>query len=235
MQKEKVLITGAGPTGLSCANLLAKMDIPFLLIDKNPQPSKESKAFAIHARTLEIFDQLGIADRAVSEGNTDNTLHLINKDKEVGKFRFTEILPGETNYPHVLVLPQDNTEKLMTEALEEKGQKVHWTHKLTNLSQNKDRVTATIKLPSGEETEKEFQYVIGCDGAGSKVRDKAGFSFKGKTFSSTFYLADSEIKWKFSHGDIYFIFSRGYLSGLFSFPEKNKYRLFNFLNSSVQR
>jgi 2-polyprenyl-6-methoxyphenol hydroxylase-like FAD-dependent oxidoreductase len=66
--RKKILITGAGPTGLTMANLLARMDIPFLLIDKNARPSQDSKAFGIHARTLEIFDQLGIAEKAIEKG-----------------------------------------------------------------------------------------------------------------------------------------------------------------------
>lgn len=232
-EEETVLITGAGPTGLVMANLLSRMDIPFFLIDKEQGPSRDSKAFGIHARSLEIFDQLGVAKRAVNEGNIDNTIHLIVKGREAEKVRLTNILPGETNYPYLLILQQNKLEKILIDSLEEQGQTVHWKHELTQLEQNKKGVTVTIRNGSGEEKKSRFQYLIGCDGAGSTVRKQAGFSFKGKTFSPTFYLADCEINWQYPHGDIYFIFSPRYLSGVFSFPEKNRYRIFNFMNSSV--
>src|SRR5690606_1706515 len=122
------------------------------------------------------------------------------------------------------------TEKLLVEAMKEQGQKVHWNHELTQFEEVGNKVIAVIQEPTGEEKKMQFQYLIGCDGSGSRVREQAGFTFKGKTFSPTFYLADCEIDWQFTHGDIYFIFSPGYLSGLFSFPEKNKFRIFNFLN-----
>src|SRR5690554_6423262 len=116
MEDIPILITGAGPTGLTLANLLTKMGIPFLLIDRKACPSRNSKAFGVHARTLEIFDQLGIAKRAILEGNIDNTIHLMIKGKEAAKLRLKEILPGETRYPYLLILQQDKTEKLLVEA-----------------------------------------------------------------------------------------------------------------------
>lgn len=228
-----VLIVGAGPTGLTMANLLARMNIPFHLVDKNDGPSKESKAFAIHARTLEIFKQMGLVERAIKEGNIDNTIHLIIKGKEAAKLRLKEMLPGESNYPYLLILPQDKLEELMVESIENLEQKIHWRHEVSTVKEKENGVQVTIKDSSGKEKEREFQYVIGCDGSGSTVRKQGNFAFKGKTFSSTFYLADCEIDWEFPHGDIYFIMSPLYLSGVFSFPEKNRYRIFNFINTSI--
>ncbi|TXK48069.1 FAD-dependent oxidoreductase [Pontibacter qinzhouensis] len=228
-----ILIAGAGPTGLTLANLLARMEIPFLLIDKNPHPSRESKAFAVQARTLEIFDQLGIAQKAIIQGKAENTLHLLVKDKEVFKFTLNEILPGETAFPYILIIPQDQTEKLLEEALQAQQQQVLWEHELTHFKEDAAGVTATMKGPDGEEKQVQVQYLVGCDGARSTVREQAGFSFEGKTFSPTFYLADCELDWQFPHGDIYFTVAPGNLSIFFSFKEKNRYRLFNFLTKAL--
>lgn len=230
-----VLITGAGPTGLSMANLLAKWDIPFLLIDKKPQASRESKAFGVHARTLEIFNQLGLGQKAIQEGNIDNTVRILVKNKEVGKFRLKEIIPGESNFPYFLILPQNKTEKLLIDSLEAQGQKVHWEHELIYFKEEKRGIRARIKESSGEEKDIQFQYILGCDGASSFVRESGGFLFEGKTFSPTFYLADGELDWKMPHGDIYFMLAPGHLSGIFSFAEKNKYRIFNFLNTQIDK
>lgn len=230
-----VLITGAGPTGLTMANLLARMDIPFLLIDKKPHPSRESKAFGIHARTLEIFDQLGIAEKAIHQGNIDNTVHVLIKNKEAAKFRLREIIPGESSFPYFLILAQHKTEQLLMDALESQGQKVHWEHELTHFSEKGEEKLAKIKGPSGEEQFVQFQYLLGCDGASSFVREQAGFAFEGKTYSPTFYLADGALDWAHPHGDIYFCMAPGHISGIFSFAEKNKYRIFNFLNTRIDK
>ncbi|MEX0646801.1 MAG: FAD-dependent monooxygenase [Balneolaceae bacterium] len=236
MKIEKpILITGAGPTGLTLANLLARMGIPFFLIDKKSHPSRESKAFGIQARSLEIFDQIGFAQKAIREGIVDNTVHLVIKGKETARLDLENFVPGETRYPHLLILPQDRTEKLMIEALKEHEEKVQWEHELTQLKEHKNGVNATIKISAGEEINRQFSYIIGCDGAGSTARNLAGFSFKGKTYTPTFYLADCELKDELHHGDVYFMIGPGYLSGLFSFPEKNRFRIFNFLNRSVTK
>jgi 2-polyprenyl-6-methoxyphenol hydroxylase-like FAD-dependent oxidoreductase len=170
--RKEILITGAGPTGLTMANLLARMGIPFLLIDKNAQPALDSKAFGIHARTLEIFDQLGIAEKAVEQGNIENTLHIFIKKKEIINFRIKELLTGETKYPYFLILEQNKTEELLIESLEELGAKVNWQHELTGFKEVDIGVEATIRFPSGEEKTSEFQYLVGCDGADSTVRSK---------------------------------------------------------------
>jgi 2-polyprenyl-6-methoxyphenol hydroxylase-like FAD-dependent oxidoreductase len=231
----QILIAGAGPTGLTLANLLAKTGIPFLLIDKNAHPSRDSKAFGIHARTMEVFSQFDMAGKAIAEGNIDNTVHILVKSKEAVKFRLKEMLPGETRYPYFLILQQDKTEKLMIEALKRQSHTVHWKHELTHMEVTDTGVSATIKGLDGVEKQAEFQYLIGCDGAGSTVRKQGGFSYTGKTFSSSYYLADCEIDWEFTHGDIYFIFAPQYITGLFSFREQNRYRVFNFMNDAVHK
>ncbi len=64
-----VLIVGAGPTGLTMACELARRDVPFRIIDKAPTPSIHSKAFGIHARTMEVFENMGLIDSVLDEGN----------------------------------------------------------------------------------------------------------------------------------------------------------------------
>jgi 2-polyprenyl-6-methoxyphenol hydroxylase-like FAD-dependent oxidoreductase len=63
-----VLIVGAGPTGLSLARQLARYDVEFVIVDKREGTTPHSKAIGVQARTLEIYDQVGIADRIIAEG-----------------------------------------------------------------------------------------------------------------------------------------------------------------------
>ncbi|AHM59652.1 2-polyprenyl-6-methoxyphenol hydroxylase-like oxidoreductase [Flammeovirgaceae bacterium 311] len=234
-EDKAVLIVGAGPTGLTMANLLARMEVPFMLIDKAPHPSRESKAFGVHARSLEIFHQLGIAHKAVEAGNVDNTVHMLSREKEIAAIRVNKILPGKTMYPYFLVLPQNKLEELLVDSLHKYDEKIYWQHRLTGIREEQDYLLATIEGVTGEVQELKFSYLLGCDGASSLVREQGGFKYKGKTFSPTFYLADAELDWRLPHGDIYFTIAPGHLSIIFSFREKNKYRIFNFLNTLSQK
>lgn len=235
LQDIPVLITGAGPTGLTLANLLARMKIPFIIIDKNPHPSRESKAFAVQARSLEIFDQLGIAEKAVEQGKTELQVHFLAKGKEAATLDLKGLIPDETPFPYLLILAQNKTEKLLADALSAQGQQVLWEHKLVQLEEQEHGVTACISTPSGEEKRINVDYLIGCDGAGSTVRDRGGFPFEGKTFSPAFYLSDSEIDWQLPRNGIYFSIAPDYLSGFFPLEGKQKYRIFNFINEVVRK
>ena len=113
-----VLVVGAGPVGLMMAGELARHGIKPRIIDKSPAPSDKSKAFGIHARTMEIFDNLGIVERFLNEGNLCNALTLYNEGKKLAEIDFSHI---ESKYPFVLILAQSETERLMTEHLRSFG------------------------------------------------------------------------------------------------------------------
>lgn len=162
MEKKAVLITGSGPTGLTLANLLARMGIPFYLIDKKKEPSRDSKAFAIHARSLEIFSQLGITEKAIEQGSIDTNVHFVIKNREKTVFRLKNFISGKSNYPHLLILAQNKTEQLLIDALKLQNQKVHWQHELVGFESHKTGVEAVIKTPAGEEKKMKFRYLAGC-------------------------------------------------------------------------
>jgi len=230
-----VIIAGAGPTGLTLANLLARWEIPFCLLDRKSHLSRESKAFNLHARTLEIFDQIGIAEQAIREGDTDNTVQILLKEKTVAGIDLREILPGETPYPYFLIIPQDKTEQLLLDSLKSNNSQVLWEHELKELKELENGVEAAIAGPANSVKKIRGKYIVGCDGAGSIVRKQTGFSYEGKTYSPTFYLADAEVHWKYPHGNIYFSLTREHMTAFFPFREKNKFRIFNFMNTAVEK
>src|SRR4051812_37856247 len=122
----RMLIVGAGPTGLVLALWLAKSGVPFRLVDKNPGPGRASRAMAVQARTLEFYRQLGIADAVVAAGFRLDRAHLRNRAREVATMPFGDAGRGLSPYPFALSLPQDDHERLLTEVLKAAGHAVEW-------------------------------------------------------------------------------------------------------------
>src|SRR5581483_5765725 len=98
-----VLVAGAGPTGLAMAAELARHGLRPRIVDKSPQPSQTSKALAVQARTLELFERLGIADQAIAAGRKIRGIHVYSHRQQIVHVKFDRI---ESRYNFVLVLPQ---------------------------------------------------------------------------------------------------------------------------------
>ncbi len=183
----RVLVVGAGPTGLMAASEMARRSIACRVIDKLPQPSKLSKALALHARTLEIFESIGIVDRFVTAGVKAPGGSLYADGKRITHFLFDGL---DSRYDYALMLPQDETERLLDNHLESLGLKDERPVELVSLVQDADCVTATLRTADGREEQCRAEYVIGCDGAHSTVRHVLNVPFEGKEYEENFALAD---------------------------------------------
>ena len=104
--KTEVIIGGAGPTGLSLACQLIRYGVDFVVIEKNEGVTPYSKALGVHARTLEIYEQLGLAQTAVEQGTIAGKVRLLEKGKIVGEVDLSNIGEGLSPYPYMLVLEQ---------------------------------------------------------------------------------------------------------------------------------
>ena len=112
-QTTDVLIIGAGPTGLSLACQLVRYGIDFLIIDKKEGVTPYSKAIGVHARTLEIYEQIDLAKRAVEQGAVAGKGRLIVDGEVRGELDFSNIGEGMSPYPFVLMLEQSKNEQLL--------------------------------------------------------------------------------------------------------------------------
>src|SRR5262245_52982683 len=110
--KTDILIVGAGPTGLSFGCQLLRYGIDFIIVEKNEGITPYSKAIGVHARTLEIFDQIGLAHEAVARGTVAGAARLIIDGEIRGELRFSDIGKGMSPFPFVLMLEQSKTERL---------------------------------------------------------------------------------------------------------------------------
>src|ERR687885_337835 len=119
--KTDVLIVGAGPTGLSLACQLIRYGVDFVVVEKNEGITRFSKALGVHARTLEIYEQLGLAGTAIERGEVAKKLRLLEGGEVRGELHLAEIGEGLSRYPFVLILAQSENERLLYEYLQEHG------------------------------------------------------------------------------------------------------------------
>jgi len=203
-----VLIVGAGPTGLALAAQLQRFGIDFIVVEKNEAITPYSKALGVHARTLEIYDQLGVADEAIRRGQIADKARFISHGQVRGEVDLSHIGEGMSAYPFILILEQSKNEALLYEQLRQHGGDVRWEHTLVDFTQDEHGVTARLATGSGQRSEIRARYLVGCDGARSPVRTSLGLGFAGSTFERLFYVADVRIDWSLSHDALHVCMTR---------------------------
>ena len=187
-----VLIVGAGPTGLMLANQLARRGVRASIIDRHPGPARETRALGVQARTLEIYSHLGLARKALELGKPGTGANIWAEGRRMARVPLSDAGESVTPYPYILILGQDDNERIMGERLRDSGASVQWNTELVSLEQHADRVEATLKQADGSAREIEAAWVAGCDGARSTVREACGITFAGAPYEHVFYVADTE-------------------------------------------
>jgi 2-polyprenyl-6-methoxyphenol hydroxylase-like FAD-dependent oxidoreductase len=220
-----VIIVGAGPTGLALACQLVRYDTDFVIIDKSQGVTPYSKALGVHARTLEIYEQLGLAQKAVEQGTIAGKVRMLQRDEVLGQVELSNIGKGLSSYPFMLVLEQSRNEQLMYDWLKDHGHDVVWQTELEIFSQDDISVTAQVKVSGAESQTIEGQYLVGCDGPHSLVRHALGLAFEGSTFERLFYVADVQIDWKFSHDALTVCLAPHGVVAFFPMPGEKRWRI----------
>ncbi|QGJ70353.1 Pentachlorophenol monooxygenase [Planctomycetales bacterium 10988] len=190
-QDPTVLVVGAGPTGLTAAIELARRGIPVRIIEKRLKPSTLSKAFAVHARTLELLDLVGIADEMVKRGYTAPGIDFSDHAEHPLKARMYGL---DTRYPFLLILPQAKTEQFLERRLNREGIEVERGRELKHFIERDHHFSATIESHEGETETIDSEYIIGADGSHSTVRQILDIPFPGSKYSWTAFLGDCLIE-----------------------------------------
>jgi len=198
-----VLIVGAGPSGLALALWLARSRIRPRIIEREPQRPTTSRAIAVQARTLELYRQLGIAEQAVARGLRLDALNFWVAGQKVTRLPFGELARGKSPYPFILMLAQDQHERLLEEALGRAGVKVERGVALETFEVGPAGVHATLRKADAEAESCEASYLIGCDGARSAVRHGLRADFPGGTYEHLFYVADLEASGPGADGELH--------------------------------
>lgn len=223
--KTDVAIIGAGPTGLSLACQLVRHGIDFVIVDKNEGLTPYSKAIGVQARTLEIYEQMDLARKAVERGAIAGKARLLEGGEMRAELDFSNIGEGLSPYPYMLLLEQSKNEQLLYEYLQDHGREVRWNTQFESLTQTKTGVTGNVKTGGGASEIIEAPFLVGCDGAKSFARHAAGLEFEGSTLERMFFVADVQVDWKFSHDALHACLSKASLLAFFPLKGEKRYRI----------
>jgi len=186
----QILIVGAGPVGLTMAAELARFGQPVRIIDRVSHATETSKALALWSRTLELMDRMGCTGGFLKAGLKVHGVSLHSHGHALAHARFDDI---HSPYNFALMLPQSETEKLLTAHLSTYGIAVEREVELVSFVQRPAVVETRLRHADGHEEIFMTPWLIGCDGAHSTVRHGLGIEFAGSTLDDDWLLADVRI------------------------------------------
>ena len=225
MAKTDVLIVGAGPTGLALACQLIRYGIDFIIVDKREGITPYSKAIGVQARTLEIYQQINLAERLVDLGLIAKGVRLLEGGREKAEVPLSTLGEGKSPYPFLLIVEQSKHEHLLYDFIKAHGHDVRWQTTLSDFSHDGAGVAGTIVNASDEEQMVQAQYLVACDGSKSFVRHRLGLTFEGSTLERMFYVADVQLKWEFPHDMLTACLARDRSTAFFPMPGDDRYRI----------
>ncbi|MFE2358431.1 FAD-dependent oxidoreductase [Streptomyces parvulus] len=186
--RTEVAIVGGGPTGLALAVTLASAGIDFVVLDKLAEGLNTSRAAVVHARTLEVLDELGTSRELIARGVQVTRFAVRDGARRLLTVPFDQLA---TPHPYTLMVPQYETESVLLDRLRALGGAVHRPYEVASVRQDAEGVTLTTT--TGEKL--RAAYAVGADGMHSTVREAAGIGFTGSTYAESFVLADVTMDW----------------------------------------
>src|SRR5215472_5221464 len=182
MSEHAVVIAGGGPTGMMLAAELTLAGTDVLIVERRASFKLESsRSRGLHARTIEVLDQRGVADRFLAEGKAMQVQAFAGIPLDISDF------PTRHNYG--LALPQSKFERIMADWVRELGVPISRERDVTGCSQDDSGVV--VVLSDGRTVRAD--YLVGCDGGRSAVRKAAGIEFPGWDPSMSWLIAETEM------------------------------------------
>lgn len=230
-----VLIVGAGPTGLMLANQLARHGVRMMVIDRHSGPAQQSRAMAVQARTLEIYAKMGIIDEALALGEKATGANMWANGRWTARIPVGDIGKDMSPFPYVLMLGQDDNERIMGARLHDLGVDVHWKTELVSFEQQPGYVEAVLKQPDGSVARIKASWVAGCDGSRSPVREMSGIGFPGAPHEQTFFVADTEATGPMKQGELNVYLWKDGFHLFFPMKGKDRWRVIGILPVYLRR
>ena len=173
---------GAGPTGLMLAGELALAGVDVAIVERRPnQDLAGSRAGGLHSRTIEVFDQRGIADRFLSQGQVAQVAGFAGTRLDISDF--------PTRHPYGLGLRQNHIERILAGWVGELNVPIHYGVEVSGFAQ--DETCVDVEL--SDRRSLRAQYLVGCDGGRSLIRKAAGIAFPGSDPTTSNLIAEAEL------------------------------------------
>ena len=225
-----VLVIGAGPTGLTAAAEAVRHGLSVRIVDVNAHRSIHSKALVLHSRSLEIFADMGFASHVIDFGQEFRALNVYLNGKKLSRIDFREVDWQDAIYPYWLSIPQSETERFLEEHLARLGVQVERHTKLTDLTQQDDRVQATLTHinDAGQAISSEVveaAWLVGCDGARSATRKLCEIAYEGTAEDELFVLGDVCIEWDEPEDEGQNFMSEDGILLIVPLPQAQRYRI----------
>jgi NADPH-dependent dioxygenase len=222
-QNPDVLVAGAGPVGLTAALELTRRGVRVRVVDRANGPAVTSRATATHARTLEIYEQMGLAAEILSRGQRVDSFTMHRNGRAMIRFGSGyDRLP--TRYPFTLQIDQVLTEEVLRTALAKRGVAVEWGVELDRLEQDERRVTASLRHASGRSEDCVAGWLVGADGGHSTVRRALDLPLAGES-TETWLIADVVIDADLPRDSLHWIHAGTSTVLMVPFPAPGKWRL----------
>ena len=223
------LVVGAGPSGLAMASELVRHGCSCRIIDKDPSPSDKSKALGIHARTLELFYDLGILEEVLDKSLKLPAVNMHSEGRTVARLSFAGI---PSPYPFAVSLQQSETERILTEHLSTQGLQPERQVELLGFTQVRDGIKAKLQHFGGQEEACRSRWIVGCDGAHSTVRHLLAIPFEGEAYENTWSLADLRVDWPLPKDEIHIFLNPSGILAYFPMPGERDRFVYNNLATS---
>jgi 2-polyprenyl-6-methoxyphenol hydroxylase-like FAD-dependent oxidoreductase len=188
-QNPDVIVVGAGPVGLVAAHELARHGVRVRIIDKLAQPTDESRAIALHARSLDMLDRMGVIEDLLATGVKSTGMNMVANGKTLVRVPLDSV---DSAFPCTFVTAQTETERVVTDHVTALGVTIDRGLTATALTQDDDAVHLTVQRLDGATEQITASWVIGTDGGHSTIRRLVGTKLEGSFQGERFILGDVE-------------------------------------------
>jgi 2-polyprenyl-6-methoxyphenol hydroxylase-like FAD-dependent oxidoreductase len=228
-----ILVVGAGPTGLTMAAGLARFGVQARLIDRALEPPEDrSRAIVLQARTLELFEDLGIVRKVLDAGLVVDAANIFTRHGRRGSIR---IRPEwiDSAYGRFVTLPQEETERILGELVVSSGVAIERGVELIGIEESEGAATAVLRHHGGRIERMPAAWIVGCDGAHSAVRQAAGLSFEGSTYRDECLLGDVDMRWGLPEREVSICPSAEGVLLAFPLPGEHRFRIIMILPATA--
>jgi len=189
-QSNDIIIVGAGPTGLMLANQLMRFGVDYIILDQKSGPTDQSRALVVHSRSMEIYEQLGLSDKIIADGQENDGIEFYKNGKLSASVTLVNTDEKSSPFPFLMMYEQSKNENLLYDNLLANNKNVQWNTVINSIEKEND--SYILKTTQGNnDVTYQCKYLLACDGSKSIVRDFSQVPFVGGTYLNVFYVADT--------------------------------------------